>query len=354
MKLLLVVFGFLLLASISHPLECTESATEVVLGDQATLLGVVLVLTTILISLAYMAGKLTGNPRFLVFAKDELYHLGFSLVIIVSFSGILLLSCQVMDSFFQSAFEQIGASSDCYSSESTIAGVSTCFLNSAKRDAEQTTDYYVNGYIDNLMWSTLSMSISIPLFDTYTAVIASYKRVISSQYNTVWNMFLIPILVSMSMQQLLLGFINNNIIAWIVPIGFVLRVLPPTRMMGNAILALALGIYILVPYFYTFNLLMVDASLAEEDCYREVSAEFSTGGEPLHYYDAICDNVADGYSCWRYEDFTTPNRQSTCTNTYGFWMLARFVPLAFLLPNLMIALVVAFIGSLAKAFRVIG
>jgi hypothetical protein len=351
MRYFLVMLLILLVSSLSHCLECTETATEVILGDQAGLLGIVLMLTAVLISLAYMGGKLTGNPKMLVFAKDELYHLGFSLVIIIGFSGLLLLSCQILGFFFESAFEQIGEDSPCYSDESTVSGVSTCFLNRAKSDAEHMANRYVSGYINNMMWSTLSMSIAIPLFDTYTAVIASYKRVVSSQYNTILNMFIIPALVSMSIQQLLLGFVNNNIIAWIVPSGLILRVLPPTRMMGNMILALAIGIYILVPFFYTFNLLMVDATFNAGDCEREVSAEFGPG--QLKFYDAICDNVADGYSCWSYEG-SGSNRSSTCDNPYGFWMLARFVPLAFLLPNLMIALIVAFIGSLAKAFRVIG
>ncbi|HID72717.1 TPA: hypothetical protein EYP38_02135 [Candidatus Micrarchaeota archaeon] len=123
--------------------------------------------------------------------------------------------------------------------------------------------------------------------------------------------------------------------------------------MGNVLIALAIGVYILVPYLYTFNLAMVDVALTTEDCYREVNATFL--GEPLHIYDAVCDSVVDGYACWDYaDDDIVEDRERACTNNYGFWMVAWLVPQAFLLPNLTIALIVTFIGSVARALRVIG
>jgi|GEM_PF-844994 len=343
----------LLLIPFASALECTAVGMDVLLGDQAVNIGIVLMLTVIITALSYMAGRITGNPRLLIFAKDELFHLGFSMVLLLGFSGLLLLSCNVMDFFFINTFSEMDDGSlRCYSEHSTIEAVSECYLNSARSDADRMSRYYINQYVDNIMWSTLSMSIAIPLFDTYTAVISSYKRVVSNQYDMVLNTFLIPSLVSLSLQQLLLGFINDNIIAWVVPAGFLLRVFIPTRQMGNMILALAIGVYILVPYMYTFNLAMFDVALTDDDCYREVDATFGSGND-MHYYDAVCDSVMDGYVCWNYDDFSS-DRDRACTNRYGFWRVASFVPQAFLLPNLTMALLVTFISAVARALRVLG
>lgn len=329
-------------------LQCTDTAMEFTLGDQAGNIYLVLMLTVIIIAIAYGAGVAVSNPNLVVLAKDELYHLAFSIVLLLAFSGVLLLSCNVMDFFFMNTFSEMESEQglSCYESGNTIESVSTCYMTSAKADAERISAHYIDQYLDSLMWSTLSMSVAMPLSDTYTTTLGSYKRVVSNQYDTVLNLFIIPALVSISMQQLLLGFINNNIIAWIVPSAFLLRVIPPTRQMGNVLLALALSVYIIVPYMYTFNLAMYDVALTTEDCMSTV-----LGGD-LHYYDALCDSVMDGYACWPYES-TGTDITTACRNDFGFWMVARLVPQAFLLPNLTIALLVAFIGSLAKALKVI-
>lgn len=353
MKRLLLML--LLLVPFSSALECEGEELSVLIGDQGGNIGAVLMLTAVVTAIAYMLGKVTGNPRFIIFSKDEIYHLAFSVLLLVGFSGLLVLSCNTMDFFFMNTLGELAEEGDlrCYSDFTTIDTISQCYLNSAASRGESISEYYIQQYVDNIMWSTLSMSIALPLFDAYTAVVASYKRVVSNQYDTILNTFLIPAVASLRMQQLLLGFINHNIIAWVMPSAFLLRMFIPTRSMGNVLIALAIGVYILVPYLYTFNLAMVDVALTTEDCYREVNATFL--GEPLHIYDAVCDSVVDGYACWDYaDDDIVEDRERACTNNYGFWMVAWLVPQAFLLPNLTIALIVTFIGSVARALRVIG
>ncbi|HID73236.1 TPA: hypothetical protein EYP38_04805, partial [Candidatus Micrarchaeota archaeon] len=209
MKRLLLML--LLLVPFSSALECEGEELSVLIGDQGGNIGAVLMLTAVVTAIAYMLGKVTGNPRFIIFSKDEIYHLAFSVLLLVGFSGLLVLSCNTMDFFFMNTLGELAEEGDlrCYSDFTTIDTISQCYLNSAASRGESISEYYIQQYVDNIMWSTLSMSIALPLFDAYTAVVASYKRVVSNQYDTILNTFLIPAVASLRMQQLLLGFINH-------------------------------------------------------------------------------------------------------------------------------------------------
>lgn len=344
MKKLLLLLLFLV--SFSSALECTEVGTDILLGDQAGNIYAVIILTIVVIAIAYMAGAATSNPSLTIFAKDEIYHLFISVMLIVCFSGVLMISCTSLDFFFMNVFSDLDSSLSCYDSGVTMTGASDCYLSLAVSNAEHVSAGYIREYIRNIMWSSISVTIALPMTNQYSSVLSAYKRIISNQYDMILNTFIIPSLMSLKMQQLIINFVSKNIIPWVVPTAFLLRVFVPTRQMGNSLLALALGVYLILPYLYTFNLAMYEAVLTDSDCMREVAPD-------LHYYDVACDSVLDHYECWSY-DGSTPHPENTCSNPYGFWGVARLIPQAFLLPNLAIALMVAFIGSLNKALRMIG
>jgi len=236
----------------------------------------------------------------------------------------------MMDMFYASTFEHIvGTSSACYSPGQGVNDVSACYVTLVKNDAERMAEKYIQRQISELMDSTFSWSLSLPLMHTYTAVPGAYKRVTSNQYDMILNSFLIPALMSISMQKLALDFINENAIQWLLPAAFVLRIFIPTRQMGNMLIALAFGLYVIVPFLFVFNLSMYEAVLTDCDNFKE----------------AVCDNVVDS-GC--------ANPSSACDNPYGFWSVARLIPQAFFLPNLTIAVFITFLTGANKALRVIG
>ena len=134
--------------------------------------------------------------------------------------------------------------------------------------------------------------------------------------------------MSINMQKLMLGFIKENIIEWILPIAFLLRVFIPTRQMGDLLIALAVGVYIVIPFLYVFSFSMYDA-INKDDCVKFASA--------------ICDRVVDG-NC---------PTGATCDNSNGFWQVGRMLPFAFFLPNLTIVIFVAFMSAVHKGLRAI-
>lgn len=316
-KIALFLFLF---ATLVHPASCIENITGTVMLEQGALIGVVIMLTIIVIGIAYMAGSATGNPRFTVFAKDELYHLLFSVLLLVGFSGMLGFSCMTMDFFYTSVFEQLG-DLQCYDQGDPISKTSRCYINLAKSDAEQMAQQYLRKYIDNQMAATFSVTIQIPFIDAYTMSAESYKKVHAQQYDLVLNSFIIPALLSLNMQKMLLDFVTDNVITWILPIAFLFRVFIPTRQMGNYLIALSVGLYVIIPFMYTFNLAMYD--VVSFDCVD---------------FKSVSDDFVFGSGC----------------SAYGFWNVGRLMPQAFFLPNLTIALFITFMAAINKALRVIG
>jgi len=331
----LVLIMLLLSSAAFADMACMNNATDVILGPNYGVQDLILVVigfTIIIIALAYTIGTSTNNPSFTIFAKDELYHLGFSILMLLAMSGIVLSSCFVVDFFSASVFQNAGITSTaCYNPASTMQDVASCYAKSALDDATTMSTSYIQAYLDNLMYSTMSWSLQWPLLNSYTSSAASYKRIVSNQYDMILNSFLIPAMMSISMQKLALQFINENVVEWLLPIAFLLRVFIPTRQMGNMLIALSLALYVIVPFLYVLNFAMYNTLMSKSDC-----SEFS---------GAVCDYIADGGNC-------TPN--SVCTNPDGFWMVARLIPQAFFLPNLTIAIVITFLTAMNKAMKVLG
>ena len=321
MKYSALILSLLMLLSVSHSLECLDNATGFILSEQGILIVAVLVVTILIIIISYLAGVFTGNPNFLVFAKDEAWHLGFSIVLLLLFSMILLLACNSVDFFYKTTLEELGTTT-CYDSSAEMTAVSSCYLDLAKRDAERIAENAIDNYIDKLMGSTWSVTISIPLLNSVTSAAGAFRRIDAFQYDTVLYTFVFPSLISFNMQQLFLDFVSDIVLKWILPAAFVLRIFPPTRQVGNMLIALALGLYVIVPFMYTFNLAMYDV-IGESYC--------------LDYADIIYDSTFGG-----------------CGQTGNFWDVARLLPQAFFLPNLTIAFLITFLIGANKALRVIG
>lgn len=316
----------LLLLLIGVSSACIDTATGIILSEQGTNIMLVIGVTASLITAAYVIGTAISNANYIVFAKDEAYHLGFSILLLLAFSGIVLFSCMFMDFFYGDMFSRLGASS-CWLPGDGTATVSKCYMRMMKSDATRIANEYIKKHIDLLMDSTFSWNIQWPLLDSYTVTAGAYKRITSNQYNMLVNTFIVPILMSISMQKLLLDFVVENAVRWILPIAFLLRVFIPTRQMGNIMIAVCIALYLVVPFMYAFNATMYEVTL--NDC-----TPFSA---------TVCDFVVDGTSC-----------TSACTNEYGFWRVARLIPQAFFLPNLTIAVVITFLACMNKALKVIG
>lgn len=332
--LLLLAFG------LAFPtLRCVEDATGIILGPASGVTGLMLAvigMTAVLIAVAYMIGTALGNANYVVFAKDESYHLVFSLLLLTGFGTVMLLTCSTIDSFYTSTFQAFKdnsmLTSTCFNPTNTLQGVAKCYMKTAQKDATSISNEYVKQYVKQQMDSTWTWSIQLPLVNSYTSSAGAFRRILSNQYDMMLNAFAIPALMSISMQKLALGFIQENIVNWVLPMAFVLRIFIPTRQMGNMLIALVLALYVLVPFMYAFNFAMYEVLLTPTDC------------AAVENY--VCDFALDtsgGGDC-----------TTACENQFGLWRLARLMPQAFFLPNLMISIVITFLSAIHRALRVIG
>lgn len=325
---------FLLLVSVIHSASCVENATETIMIEQGGTIAAVIGFTIVLIAIAYMIGSAMNEAQWIVFAKDEIYHLGFSVLFLIAISGILIGSCTTMDLFFDKLFDNFGAlPSGCHQNGDTMQETATCYMDLMKSDSLRISQTYIDGYISEIMDSTFSMSLAIPLLNSYTMTGKAYKRIRSNQYDIILNSFLIPALMSINMQQIMLNFIRENIIQWVLPVAFLLRIFIPTRQMGDLLIALVVGIYIVIPFMYVFNFSMYDVVGTPDNC------------EP--FAEGICDSVVDG-NC------QSPNPTIVCNNSTGFWSVGRLIPFAFFLPNLTLVILFAFMSAVHKGLKAIG
>jgi len=319
-----LLFALLLLAGAAWSAGCIENATDTILIEQGTGIAAAVGVTIVAIALAYVFGSVTGDQHATVFAKDELFHLGFSIALLLGFSAIVVLSCNAMEALIRPAMTQLNVpASGCFSPDSGPQVISLCYLKKIDKEAKSVSIAYVNGYVSEMMASSYSVGIQFPLLNSYTATSGAYRRIKATQYDTILNMFLVPAMMSIAMQKLVLTFITENVMTWILPIGFLLRVIPPTRQMGNILIALSMALYILVPFMYAVNLLMYDVVKPP----------------------GLCDFVADsagGYS------------PGGCYNPTSLSTVGKLMLQAFFLPNLTIAIVITFLTSLNKALKVIG
>ena len=313
----------LLLSQLSFSLSCPENATSYILGFQETqnLIPLVLMFTVLVIVAAYVAGTAFNQQNLIIFYKDEMFHLLISVLLLLGFTGILYTSCEVSKGFLDFSFSTIGINSPCYQTNADMLSVSTCYLGMMESKGKSMVESYVSDSIYNLMDSTFAYSLYFPFFGGVTVATNAFKRTYSMQFDSLNNIYVMPALVSISMQLQILKFIQNFGMQLIFPLGFLMRVFTPTRQMGNAIIAFGIGLYTLLPLMYVLGASMYDVAL----------------GSCSKYSGIIDDAVLGG-----------------CGSNNNFFDVARLIPQAFFLPNLAMAVFISFVMALNKAFRVIG
>jgi hypothetical protein len=185
--------------------------------------------------------------------------------------------------------------------------------------------------IQNEMGSTASVGVVIPVLGSTTVPLSSWKKAFAAQYETMSMSFAMPALISLNLQVLFLT-MNLQLIQFLIPAALILRVLPGTRMFGNMLIALCIVLYVIVPFLYALNGAMDD--LVFRDYYF-----------CQKYAGAVYDQYLDS-------DVAAP--LTSCDSQTGYFALARLMPHAFFLPNLVLAIAITFLSGLAKALKVIG
>jgi len=337
MRTLSFALALLLLVCVSSA-SCIENAGQMVMNGAGWFIALAAGLTIVVIAVAYMYGSAMSDAHATVFAKDELYHLGFSLVLVLGVGGIIASSCLFTNYMFHISNVE-NTFNACGGMDADPGTLSQCGVDNAIYEARSLSARFTTMNIYSMMSSNWAYTYAVPFSDVVTTVASAYMRTYAMQFETITNTFLIPILVTLSMQKLLVMMASKYAIEVILPLGFIFRLVPPMRRFGNFLLALAFGLYVVIPFFTAYNYFMMG----------EVS--YMCGRYAPILYDTVLNNgvipgdVSHGW--WS-------SASSTCSTGNAFWSIAMLIPQAFFLPNLTIALFVTFLSAVNKALSVVG
>ncbi len=328
---------FLFFISLSYALQCVDlgELSDFMIAEAGVYLAPLIMLLIVVIALLYAGGTVLNRPDLIIIAKDELYHLFISVIILISFGGVAVFSCLALDFFYQNLFSTLFESRDsyCYTLSSSVYDTAFCYADMLERDALKLAEEYTRLYISKLRESAFAVTMGLLITDTYTVASSAYNRVIANQYNFLLNTFIIPILTSIRVQKLALGFIQNELIKYALPAAIIARFIPFLRQSGNMGLVMVLSIYVIVPFFYVLGLSTFEYILTPQEC-----AENALLQQAL--YDPPFDNSEIANSC-------NPDQLS-------FLAIARLLPQAVFLPNLTLTVSILFILGVNRALRGIG
>lgn len=321
-KLVLLLF----LLPLCFSFNCNKDISEIIFNEKigvGFLIGIVLAFDVSILLIAYMLGSTLNNPQLLVFSKDELFHLLMSVVIFVCISGMFYFFCIFFTFLASSMFTHVDTGACPPSNMDNLGSMSLCFLNHLSQDTKKIHTYYLDKSIKLQRDSGWSITIELVIMGSTSTNTKAYRKTDSLQYETLANTYLVPAMVSIGIQRNLFNFLSENLLNWVLPFGFLFRMFSPTRQLGNMLIAFAVGAYIFLPLMYTFNAAMYYSTFKNTDC--EANS------------DIISDNSMGG-----------------CTSSGSFWEISKFLPQAFFLPNLTIAVFITFLAAINKALKVIG
>lgn len=323
----ILLFSF---ACAAFPASACESVSASTILNSSLLpsagptIAVIMLLAILIIVFAYMVGSVVGNTNWIVFAKDELYHLLFSACLLAAIGGILFFSCTLGSALADYSLSSISASSQASFSctnNGDMYAFSSCFLGLLESDAKTTSSILIRQSISKQLQASNAYSTYVPFFGGWTISPDAYKRTHATMYDMLSFSFVSPALLSISLQKQFLDFMGIFGPAVLLPLAFMLRVLPPTRTLGNMFIAVSIGVLVLFPLMYAINAAMYEAVFS--DCSK---------------ISAATDDYVMG----------------PCGTPGSFSEIAKLIPQAFFLPNFTLAVFITFLGAAAKALRVIG
>lgn len=257
-------------------------------------------------ALIYMLSKFLESPKLELFAKEELAQVIISFVFLLCLGAIFLASCSLV-------VMVTGASP-----QNKINNYITYLLNTG----------------DNMIVTLLSNSYNNQLIASKyiyrgTPFAGGSGRAPSADRKTYSSIqeinfdLLLPAMVSLKLQQWLLAVVWSMSISWVLPLGIILRLFPPTRGASDYLLAMAFGLYIVIPLTYVIN-----ASV--------MSGNTFMSSEPTPITTPAVPIASIG---------TSPNP------LVDFGRLAYIYPQAVFFPNISIIIFIAAVNAMARALQ---
>jgi len=221
-----------------------------------------------LLALFYMASQFFKKPEYEAFVSIELYQLAISLLI---FALIFSTSCFAD----QMSSEFIGTGQDAFA-------VANSYMQYIWKDIALDAVEKLQALLLLSQWaSSVTMrfgasvwGIMIPVFPAMAVVERTVEFLL---------MLLSPFTASIIVQQVGLQIIRGTMIPFVLPMGVVLRMFPPTRDAGSFFISTALAFQIIFPFTYVMHAqivkgILIPAAYQNQENFNAVMNTYNAGG----------------------------------------------------------------------------
>jgi len=214
---------------------CTSDSTVSLL---APMVGTAAATMVALLALFYMASQFFKKPEYEAFVTIETYQLGISIFL---FSAIFLSSyfaCQLVTGLVgggQDAFAVAGAYLQYMSHDISLAAME-------KLQALAILAQWASSV--TMRFGASVWGVSMPAFPSLVVVERTVEFLL---------MLISPFTASLMVQQIGLQVIAGTMLPFVLPMGAVLRIFPPTRDAGAFLMSTALGFSLIFPFTYVMH-----------------------------------------------------------------------------------------------------
>ena len=263
---MLVLLSFVSLASATctfHPedpdeLESFESAMGLVL--------IAIMISVLISAMAFMIGKVTANPKLLVFSKDEVTHLGVTILLFLFIISFFEGSCLFFDNFLEP-----GAGGPLKQAQDYMYGLQI--------KGQVITESLLENSISQKFKAAKIVGYMAPLIGGEMMYQHAYHNAYARQYEVLADMTTVG-MVSAGVQYYILLFVQKFVFPIFLPFGLLLRAFPIVREAGNVLLAITFAILIILPFAYAVNASAIDVD-ASTICDSETEKVLGSCGDIL-------------------------------------------------------------------------
>ena len=293
--------------------------TDNMAGLMGTMIGTGAATMILLLALFYMAAQFFKKPEYEAFVSIEIYQLAISLLIFALIFGTSCFASEMSKSF-------VGGGYDAFQ-------VANTYMQYIWKDIALDSVEKLQALSLLSQWaSSVTMrfgasvwGISIPVFPAMAVVERTVEFLL---------MLISPFTSSLIVQQVILQVIKGTMFPFVLPMGVVLRMFPPTRDAGAFFISAAVAFQVVFPFTYVMHAQIVRGYL--------IPAAY---GNTVNYNSVMAGN-GSGYLVEYISDYGIFNIQDMLW--YPLIGVSFLLLQAIFLPALSMILTVAFIKGFNK------
>ena len=220
----------------------------------------------LLLVLFYMAAQFFKKPEYEAFVSIEVYQLMASLIIFIAIFGASCFADELVKSV-------VGGGRDAFD-------VGTSYLQYITNDIALAAVEKLQALLLLSQWaSSVTMrfgasvwGVSIPVFPAFTVIERTVEFLL---------MLISPFMSSLIVQQVGLQVIRGTMLPFVLPMGVVLRIFPPTRDAGSFFISTAIAFQIVFPFTYVMHDkivkdILIPAAYADQATFAKTLAAYNT------------------------------------------------------------------------------